>query len=207
MIMSAKSAILFSAPEDRSIRRALVSKAENGAIFKDLPGRNLSLSVRRLCLSTDVPILYKWMRHQYAGPLLNKELPPGELEESYACMIESDFAQPFMCLVNETPVCQINVYKTLQDVISLYYDARPGDYGLQLVVAPGVNQESVAAIMSACLEYFFSFPEVERIIADIETTNEWSNTLYKMAGFHYCKKIKVPYKPSNLYIHSRDGNL
>lgn len=204
--MSTKPATLFSAPEGRNIRRALVSKAENGAIFKDLPNRNLSISVRRLCLTTDVPILYKWMRYQYAGPLLNREIPPGELEESYACMIESDFAQPFMCLVNEVPVCQMNVYKTLQDVISLYYDAHPGDYGLQLVATPEADQESVAVIMNACLEYFFSFPEVNRIIADIETSNEWTNTLYKMAGFHFSKKIKVPYKPSNLYIHTREGS-
>jgi hypothetical protein len=203
--MSTKSAVVFSAPESLGIRGTLVSKAEKGAIFKDLPDRNLSISVRGLCLATDVPILYKWMRYQYAGPLLNRDVPPMELEESYACMIESDFAQPFMGLVNDVPVCQVNIYKTLQDVISLYYDARPGDYGLQLVAAPLAVQDNIAVLMRGCLDYFFSFQEVGRIIGDIETKNEWTNTLFKMAGFRYSKKVSIPYKPSNLYICTRDS--
>src|SRR5258708_25819053 len=118
---------------------------------------------------------------------------PRELEESYSSMIESDFAQPFMGMVNNVPVCQVDIYKTLQDAISLYYDARAGDYGLQLVVAPLAIQDNIATLIRICLEYFFSFPEVGRIIADIETKNEWTNTLFKMAGLRWLSKISIPY--------------
>lgn len=196
--MSTKSAVLFSASESRGILGGLVSNTESRAILKDLPDHNLSISVRALCPATDVPVLYKWMRDQYAGPLLSREVPPRELEESYVSMIESDFAQPFMGLVNDVPVCQVNIYKTLQDVISLYYDARPGDYGLQLVADSRADDMTV--LMGVFLEYFFSFPEVGRIIMDIETKNGWANALFRTAGFRSAKKIKIPYKPSNLYI-------
>lgn len=203
--MSTKSAVLFSAPESRDIRGMFVSKAENRAIFKDLPDHNLFISVKGLCLTTDVPILYKWMRSQYAGPLLNRDVPPRELEESYASMIESDFAHPFMGLINETPVCQVNIYKTSQDAISLYYDARPGDYGLQLIVGPLAIQDNIAVLLRTCLDYFFSFPETGRFVADIETKNEWTNTLFKMAGFRYHQKINIPYKTANLYSCTRES--
>ncbi len=203
--MSTNSAVLFSAPEIRNIRGTLTSKTENGAIFKDLPDRNLSISVRGLSPAADVPIVYKWMCAQYAGAFLSRDAPPGELEDSYASMIESDFSHPFMGLINEAPVCQVNIYKTLQDAISLYYDARPGDYGLQLVATPLAIQDNMAVVLRAFLDYFFTFPEVSRIVADIETKNEWTNTLFKMAGFRFHKKINIPYKTANLYSCTRDS--
>ena len=203
--MSTESAALYSIPESLDIRGSLVSRTKEGVIFKDLPDRNLSISVRALCLATDVPVIYKWMTYQYTGPLLTRAVPPRELEESYSSMIESDFAQPFMGLVNDVPVCQVDIYKTLQDAISLYYDARPGDYGLQLVVAPLAIQENIAILIRTCLEYFFSFPEVGRIIADIETKNEWTNTLFKRTGFRCIQKVKIPYKTANLYVCTRDS--
>ncbi|HWK02743.1 MAG TPA: GNAT family N-acetyltransferase [Puia sp.] len=203
--MSTESAVLFSIAESLDIRSSVVSGAGDGVIFKDLPDRNLSVSVRALCLATDVPVIYKWMTYQYAGPLLTKDVPPRELEESYSCMIDSDFAQPFMGLVNNVPVCQIDIYKTLQDAISLYYDARPGDYGLQLVVAPLAIQDNIAILIRTCVEYFFSFPEVGRIIADIDLKNEWTNTLFKMAGFRCTQKVRIPYKTANLYVCTRDN--
>jgi len=150
-----------------------------------------------------VPVVYKWLCREYAGPLLARTQPPHELEESYTCMIESDFAQPFMGLINDAPVCQVDVYKTQQDAISLYYDARPGDYGIQLVPAPLAIQQNMALLVSTCLEYFFSFPEVGRIIADIDTRNEWSTTLFKKAGFRSVQKIQTPYKSSTLFICTR----
>lgn len=201
--MSTESVSLFSVPESLGIRRPLVTVEEDGVVFKDLP--ELTISVRALNLTTDVPIIYKWMTYQYAGPLLNKDIPPRELEESYSSMIESDFAQPFMGLVNDVAVCQVDIYKTQQDAISLYYDARPGDYGLNLVVAPLALQDNIALLIRACLEYFFSFQEVGRIIADIEVKNEWANSLFKMAGFTYHRRVRIPYKTANLYICTREN--
>jgi len=203
--MSTESAALFSVPESLGIRGPLVSVEENGVVFKDLPQFNLSISVRALNLATDVPVIYKWMSYQYAGPLLNREAPPRELEESYSSMIESDFAQPFMGLVNDVPVCQVDIYKTWQDAISLYYDAPPGDYGLNLVVAPLAIQDNIALLIRVCLEYFFSFPEVGRIVADVETKNEWTNSLFKMAGFSYSQRVRIPYKTANLFICTREN--
>jgi len=202
--MSTESAV-FSVPKSLGIRGPLVSVEETGVVFKDLPEFNLSISVRALQLATDVPVIYKWMSYQYAGPLLDRDVPPRELEESYSSMIESDFAQPFMGLVNDVPVCQVDVYKTQQDALSLYYPARPGDYGLQLVLAPLAIQNNMVLLVTACLEYFFSFPEVGRVVADIETRNEWTNTLFKSCGFRSSQKIRTSYKTSTLYICTRNS--
>jgi len=197
--MSTKSTALFSTP----VPTVLLKEVASGLcpFIKELPG--LRVSVRPLCIATDVPVVYKWLCREYAGPLLSRNQPPHELEESYACMIESDFAQPFMGLINDVPVCQVDVYKTQQDAISLYYNARPGDYGIQLVLAPLAIQQNMILLVRTCLEYFFSFPEVGRIIADIDIANEWNHTLFKKAGFRSAQKIQTPYKSSTLLICTR----
>lgn len=203
--MSTKSAALFSVSESLALPGHPLSIEKNGVVFRNSAEHNLSISVRALNLATDVPVIYKWMTYQCGGPLLSRNAPPQQLEESYSSMIESDFAQPFMGMVNDVPVCQVDIYKTQQDAISLYYNARPGDYGLNLVIAPLAIQDNIALLIRACLEYFFSFPEVGRVIADIEMKNEWTNTLFKMAGFSYQQKVRIPYKTANLYICTRES--
>ena len=183
----------------------LPSATVPGVVTKHIPEQDLSIAVRPLSVATDVPILYKWMSHEYAGPLLDRPQHPLELEEFYNSMIESDFSQPFMGLVNNIPVCQVDVYKARQDAISLYYEARPGDYGLQLVIAPMTAQENMVLLLRTCLEYFFSFHEVGRVIADVETGNEWSNQLFKKAGFLHTQEVRIPHKLSNLYICTRES--
>jgi len=210
--MSTKSIELFSTPVKSAVPEKLSSGLctsllpsgiERGVAFKETPDKKLRVSVRPFCVATDVSILYKWMSQEYAGPLLARAQPPQELEESYASMIASDFAQPFMALVNDVPVCQLDVYKTQQDAISLYYNARPGDYGIQVVLAPLAIQQNMILLMRTCLEYFFSFPEVGRIIADIDITSEWDNALFKKAGFRAAEKVQTPYKRSTLYVCTR----
>ena len=183
----------------------LPSGPAGGILTKYFHEQKLSISVRPVSVADDVPILYKWMSHEYAGPLLDRPQHPREMEEFYNSMIESDFAQPFMGLVNDTPVCQMDVYKAKQDAISLYYEARPGDYGLQLVVAPMTAQENMVLLLRTCLEYFFSFHEVGRVVTDVEVKNEWSNHLFKAVGFQHTQEIRIPHKNANLYICTRES--
>jgi hypothetical protein len=147
------------------------------------------------------------MSQEYAGHLLAHLQPPHDMEEFYATMIESDFAQPFMGLINDVPVCQIEVCKAQQDAISLYYNARRGDYRIQMMPAPLAVQENMFLLVKTCLEYFFSFPEVGRIVADMDTGNEWGNALFKKAGARSAQKIQLPYRSSTLYVCTRDSLL
>lgn len=214
--MSTKPTALFSAPASpvfiQEVAVGLCTSLLPTGIERDFvitgsPDRQLKISVCPFCIATDLPVLYKWMSQEYAGPLLSRLQPPHEMEEFYATMIESDFAQPFMGLVNDVPVCQIEVCKTQQDAISLHYHARRGDYRIHLVSAPLAVQQDMILLVRICLEYFFSFSEVGRIVADIDTENEWNNTLFKKAGFRHAQKIQTSYKSSTLYICTRDSFL
>jgi len=212
--MSTKSTALYATPtnldhpEDMSsglCASLLHHGIERGITSKELPEQYLRVSVRPFNVDTDVSTLYKWMSQEYGGPLLHRAQPPSEMDELYASMIESDISQPFMGLINDVPICQIDVYKTQQDAISLYYNAKPGDYGIKIELAPLVLQQNIILLLQTCLEYFFSFPEVGRIVADIDMRNDSNEHMFKKAGFRNTTSIQGPYKVSSLYICTRNS--
>ncbi|HVV07605.1 MAG TPA: GNAT family N-acetyltransferase [Puia sp.] len=205
--MSSSPTALFSTPEKAAhpekfssgLCTSFLPSGIEKTFIREMPEHQLRISVRPFCVATDIPILFKWISQEYAGPLLTRSRPPQELEESYTSMIESDFAQPFMGLVNDIPVCQMDIYRMQQDVLSLSYPTRPGDYGLQLVIAPLAVQDNMLLLLQACLEYFFSFAEVGRIIVNIEEGNEYNRQLFKKAGFRSLYDIRTAYRSSSLY--------
>jgi acetyl CoA:N6-hydroxylysine acetyl transferase len=213
-LMSTKPTVLYAAPknfdhpEDMSsglCASLFHSGIERGVTSKELPEQHLRVSVRPFNVDTDIATLYKWMCQEYAGPLLHRTQPPSEMEELYLSMIESDISQPFMGLINDVPICQIDVYKAQQDAISLYYNARPGDYGIKMELAPLVLQQNITLLLQTCLEYFFSFPEVGRIVADIDMRNDSNQHMFKEAGFRNTGTIQGPYKSAALYICTRNS--
>jgi hypothetical protein len=93
----------------------------------------------------------------------------------------------------------MDIYRMQQDVLSLSYPARPGDYGLQLTVAPLAVQDNMLLLLQTCLGYFFSFAEVGRIIVNIEEGNEYHRQLFRKAGFRSLYDIRTAYRSSSLY--------
>ena len=172
-------------------------------MLKNLPGSTLSLSLRPVSLATDLRLIYGWISQGHSAGSPAVDQPLRQLKQAYSSIISSDFAQPFMGLVNNVPICQLDIYKTRLDVISLYYGALPGDYGLHLLSAPQTKRDQEAELLGACIRHFFSFPEIGRIIMDVEAGDKWMNAQIKKLGFHWHKKINKPYKIANLYTCTR----
>src|SRR5579859_1925428 len=168
-----------------------------------LPSGNITIGIRPMHPDTDTPIIYHWISQEYAGGLEESNLPPQGLEEAYASMLDSDFVRPFMGLVNDVPVCQLEICKTSKDILSLHYEAGPDDFGLRLLLAPLVNQDHILLLLRMWLKHLFAFDEIDRIVVDVESGNEWLTVLFIKAGFRFSRKIQLPYKAADLYICTR----
>lgn len=166
---------------------------------------NIHFSVRILQPGRDIPVIYRWMSMEYADSLVARNSPPDRLDESYTCMLESDFTQPYMGLVNDIPVCELDICKARMSLTGIYYPAQKGDYSVNLLLAPLVSQDHALALMHIWMKYFFSFPEVDRIVTDIEKGSEWLHTLFSRAGFSFLQEIQLPYKEADLYACTRDS--
>jgi hypothetical protein len=209
--MSTNSSALFparkglGAPENlcpEFCHSSYAPAARGKVMLKNQPGNSLSLSVRPLNISSDLPVIHSWICRQISA-CTSDALSPGELEEAYSSILASDFAQPFIALIDDIPVCQLEVYMTKLDAISLCYESRPGDYGIHMLYDTLTDPRNMTTLLRACTAYFFSFPEVGRIITDVETDNKWMNKLIRNLGFRWRKKIRQPYKVSNMYVATR----
>ncbi len=160
------------------------------------------LSLRPMSPGMDMNIIYKWINEDCGGqlPLAGEE--PDLFKEAFSSIQASDAVQIFIGMADDSPVCEIELYQVRQHAISLSFDSRPGDYYLDLL-SPSSAHEHMTGLLHHSLEYFFSFGEVNRIMAEADIKNEWRNDLLKSAGFHLYKTLSMPYKNSNLYFCSR----
>lgn len=178
---------------------ALAGDQKNGMIHSYNPENNLTFSVRTLEIHKDIPVIYKWMSLEYPDSLVSRNSPPEKLDESYELMLQSDFCQPYMGLANDNPLIQLDINKAYMHMIGMNYPTQKGDYTISLLMAPLVIQDHAVVLLTMWLEYFFSYPEVQRILTDVETGSEWMKTLFTRVGFTSMGKVQLPYKNAGLY--------
>ncbi|PZR07775.1 MAG: hypothetical protein DI539_23290 [Flavobacterium psychrophilum] len=163
------------------------------------------ISIRLLCLSTDLPVIYNWLPWEYTRHL-KKEAHIGHLLEIYSGVAGSGTAQSFMVTMNNTNLAQADVYQATADDISLQYQVSPGDYRLQLLIKPErllIGNFSICAIQTT-LDFLFTFQEVKRIVMQLDE-NEYLNSKMEKAGFVFHKKTTTRQKTARLYICTREG--
>ena len=168
---------------------------------KEFPANGYSIAMRPFCLNTDFTFAYEWMRRAYAPRIWQTNSAVKQLEETYSLMLQSDFAQPFVVLVNKTPICLADVYHGKHHELSLYYDLKPDDFVIQFLMGPRKKKEHAltACILQTCIEYCFSFSEVKRLISEPNVWDKDLNEAMVQAGFKLIQKIDMVYKTSNLY--------
>lgn len=165
------------------------------------------ISMRLLCLSTDLPVIYNWLPWEYTRHL-KKEAHVEHLHEIYSRIAGSGTAQSFMVLMNNTNLAQADIYQATADDISLQYNVKPGDYKLQFLIKPErllIGNYSLCAIQST-LGFLFSFQEVKRVIMQLDE-NEFLNSKMEKAGFIFHKKTTTRQKTSRLYTCTKESLL
>lgn len=160
------------------------------------------ISMRPFSPNTDMPVIQKWISEECGGQAF-LEQGPDLLRDIYSSIAESDAAQLFIGMVDDSPICEIEMHKVKQHAISMAYEAQEGDYYLDMLPTPFTPQHHISELLSNAMGYFFSFGEVSRIMAEADIRNDWMNALLKSAGFQFYKRVSPPYRNSNLYFCTR----
>jgi hypothetical protein len=165
------------------------------------------ISMRLLCLSTDLPVIYHWLPWEFTRHM-KKEVHVEHLKEMYRQLAESGSSQSFMVLMNNINIAQVDIFQAMADDVSLQYEAKPGDYKLQFLIKPErlLTGNYTSCIIEAVLQFFFSFLEVKRIVLQLDE-HEYLNQKAGKAGFSFHKKFVVRQKTSMLYTCTKDSFL
>ncbi|WP_121146385.1 GNAT family N-acetyltransferase [Tenacibaculum discolor] len=164
------------------------------------------ISIRPFQLETDTPMLHSWVTQPYAKywEMLNKSLE--EVHTEYHEIENNPFHDSYIGMLNDTPVFLMELYKASEDIIANYYNAQENDYGMHVLVAPVERRipQFTWHVFSTIIDYFFSLPQVERIVVEPDVNNEKIHTLNKKAGFEYQKEVELPHKKAALAFCTRE---
>lgn len=159
-----------------------VTKEQPIVLQKELiPGYRIS--IRPVCINTDNDInaIHEWLSEG-----LPAQLPIDQLRVFFILLAESTYAQAFMVLLNaDEPIGQFEVYQVVQDELKDFIEAGEGDYRIYVPVMPLIASvpEITIDILQACLLYFFSCPEVDRVFWAVAMNDKERNKLAIKAGF------------------------
>jgi hypothetical protein len=158
-----------------------------------------SISLRSFCVARDMPVVSNWAWEMNQAAKI--------VAASYLYTGASDFARSFMVLVNnQMPLCQVDICMADKDELFESYHSAPGDFIIRFMLNTGkkkIRPLHVKALQT-CIEYFFSFPEVKRLVAAPDTGNQLNNELLPKTGFRFMEQVYGQYGVSNLYIRTRE---
>ena len=168
---------------------------------RQFPDNNLAISIRPLYLERDIALLRNWVKREYVRPWWKHDTPFNEIIQTLIHTAHSDFAQVFTGMNINQPLCEVEVFRALQDdELGMSNLTRPGDYVLRLLPSHIVPAQQLAVVQT-CVEYFLLHGEVKRILALVDEEDEHDNKLIRKAGFSFLEKIATPYKMDNLYVY------
>lgn len=177
----------------------------NQAIFsKEIEGLGV-FEIRPIQLETDIETVYNWVSKPYAKYWGMNEQSLEEVHKAYKEIEDDRFHQTYIGMLNGAPVFLTERYKASEDILANYYDAKPYDYGMHVLVAPVETKISQFTwhVFSTIIEYFFSLSFVDRVVVEPDIHNEKIHVLNRKAGFVYDKEIQLPEKKAALAFCTR----
>ncbi|MBO9203127.1 MULTISPECIES: GNAT family N-acetyltransferase [Niastella] len=148
-----------------SLCQSLDARKEQPIVFQKelVPGYHISLRPVSVHTDQDINAIHNWLSAGYGQ---KAGLPIDQLRVFFILMGESTYAQAFMVMLNHhTPIGQFEVYQVEQDELNDAIDTGESDYRMYIPVMPVIEShpDVTIQILHACLHYFFSFSEVNRI--------------------------------------------
>lgn len=132
-----------------------------------LPGK-IHISLRPFHIAHDLKMINDWLNFQFAHIHEPVHDPFQYTEDYYTTLLATPNTQPLMGMIDHRPAFQADIYEAqlgpdkLFDNVSLC----DNDFILQLMLSPDALQNlslSTGALL-ACLDCFFNYAEVNRII-------------------------------------------
>lgn len=187
----------------------ILAGKENSKVLysKSFDKAELIISFRTLLIPNDLNCIYDWTHHPSAKEFWQMDVSIDCLTKTYSEILSSPYTHSFVGLLNNQPVCQVDVYKVLWDELKQHVVATEKDFGLHFLMSPvqkKIHNLSVCC-MQTCIAFLFSFKDVERIFGEPDERNTKANQLVIKAGFQFLHSANLSYKKANVYCCTKQA--
>lgn len=154
---------------------------------------NMHIALRPLSLPGDWSFISKWLQRAFGRGFSSiTHLPDRYLRETLAIMLQCDFAQPFVGLINEQPAFLVEICDGDKQCDALEGGAHlfePGDHTIRLILSHAVIHTrywSEYALFSS-LAYFFTHQQVKRVVWQLHEKDTFYINLANQSGIRESK--------------------
>jgi RimJ/RimL family protein N-acetyltransferase len=171
-----------------------------------MPANSGAFSLRPLQMEEDIPVIHNWVNREYAQYWQMQDTTLEEVRAAYTKITQAKDSKVFMGFYQQQPAFLLECYWVMNDPLGQYYDARPGDYGFHILVAPPDRRihHFTWNIFRTIIDFMLSNPAVERLVVEPDVRNDKIHILNKRAGFEYQQIISLPQKQAYLAFCTRE---
>jgi hypothetical protein len=145
---------------------------------KTFKKEHLTIGLRPLSLPADWGDMGNWYYDEFSNGMVPvSRISINYMQETFSAMLQCDFAQPFMGLLNNSPAFVIEIYDGRKQADGMEegpHVFEQGDHIIRLVLSQTViAMPSFAeyALLSS-LDYFFSYLQVNRIVWELNEKDQ-----------------------------------
>lgn len=177
---------------------------ETACFVKDVVGLG-RFTLRPLQVPDDIALVHRWVTHERAKYWGMQHRSLDEVAVAYNDLLSRAGTSVFLGFHDDEPAFLLECYDPMADVVGRHYDARPGDRGMHILVAPAERRIArfTRHVFTAVMDFLFSDDAVERVVVEPDVRNDKIHRLNKRAGFEYQDIIQLPKKTAYLAFCTR----
>lgn len=189
-----------------TILPAVTGVEQENAVFSCEPAGYGPFYLRELDIEEDSPVIHDWVNRSYARYWQMQNTTPEEVKAAYRTIIEAGHTRVYIGFYRNKPAFLLECYWVKNDPLGNYYDAKPGDHGFHILVAPPDSpiHNFTWQVFTVIIDFMLSNPAVERLVVEPDIRNEKIHLLNKRAGFEYQQIINLPQKQAFLAFCTRE---
>jgi hypothetical protein len=189
---------------------SLAPDAASDLVFERKVAKHaVTIALRPVSLPADWTFLGKWLSREFANRQApGAQLPEKHLRETFSTMLQCDFAQPFVGLINGQPAFLIEICdgdKQCEGLEEGPCIPEEGDHMIRLILSPTIIHIRHLPLyaMAGSLHYFFSHSQVQRIVWTLHEKDRHNIKLAKQLKF--IKSTGPNRRGIQVYLYSREN--
>lgn len=172
----------------------------------------MSVTVRPVDPEADAALLTGWVTAERAAFWGMSGLSEEEVREIYAYIDEQAHLAAYLLVLDGEPVGLLQTYDPEVDEIGEWYDRRPGDVGVHLLLADDERRAGrTPEVLSAGLLFVADLPGCRRLVFEPDARNTASIALMERLGAERGPLVdlrtSIAEKPAQFFFLSRERAL
>lgn len=165
------------------------------------------ITIRRLDVARDVPLLHRWFTMDYARFWGMQEYSEAQTREVYRRMMDSGHATAYMGLFDGEEAFLFECYDPSFDELGRHYFVAPGDLGMHFFVGPPRAQripDFTRRVFRSLMHFMFERLQARRIVVEPDVRNDKVHVLNREMGFVYQREVQLSHKRAALAFCTRN---